>query len=72
MEKRMPYPEPVNQRTGGKVSWNYYTDRETADACAKAAIHNARLDAALGYDFGFCVPGTVRECKDGTWEVCLP
>ena len=86
--KEKPYPAPIAQRGGCKVSWNYYTNRKDADACARAAIHNARIALSEGYDFGYCAPGTVeRLTKDkaigctgereqvalaGWFEVCIP
>lgn len=84
--KYLPYPEPVTSRSGCKVSWNYYVTEDDANACSKAAIHNAKLDRAQGYDFGYCAPGqVVKMASDaryrelgkvlevgGLYEVCLP
>jgi hypothetical protein len=67
------YPEPIRTRSGCKVSWNYYDNLADAQACAEAAQFNARIDAAMGYDFGFCAPGEIRSLNDGAeFEVCLP
>lgn len=76
------YPEPVTTRSGCKVSWNYYKTEEEARACSKAAGWNRDIKAGLGYDFGYCWPGTVKRMTDAApygeaqyaelWEVCLP
>ncbi len=81
-----PYPTPVKQRGGCKVSWNYYSNEDDAKKCSEAAHHNGKLQAARGYDFGYCSPGEIRKMapgalykefgKDlevgGLFEVCLP
>jgi hypothetical protein len=59
-------------RTGCKVSWRIYRDRAAAEACAEAAKHNAVRAAELGYDFGYCCPGSIETLDDGRFEVCLP
>ena len=84
--KYLPYPTPVKQRGGCKVSWNYYDNEDDAKACSDAARRNAQLQAALGYDFGYCAPGSIEKKKPdaiykefgkdlevgGLFEVCLP
>jgi hypothetical protein len=79
-----PYPEPVEKRIGIKVSWYYFTEREQAETCAKAARHNAGIQASLGYDFGYNSPGYIRQLTKDTdygegrilkatlFEVCIP
>jgi len=59
-------------RVGCKVSWNYYDKLADAEACSKAAIHNAEIQESLGYDFGYCSPGSIRQRENGQYEVCLP
>lgn len=74
------YPEADDFRSGMKVSWNYYKDREKADACAAAAKHNANIQRYRGYDFGYCSPGSISVVTErngmpeklGMFEVCLP
>lgn len=74
------YPEPVMRRGGCKVSWNYYRTEEEAKACAEAAKHNADIQETLGYDFGYCCPGSITPMGAEAWggkyaglfEVCLP
>lgn len=71
------YPTPVKFRSGCKVSWKYYTTREEAEEAAKAARHNAEIQWSLGYDFGYCSPGSITEVKaeceyKGLYEVCIP
>lgn len=76
------YPEPAATRGGCKVSWNYYKTEEEARACSAAAAWNRDIKADLGYDFGYCWPGTVKLIGGesaygdpqyaGLWEVCLP
>jgi hypothetical protein len=68
-----PYPTYEDFRCGCKVSWRYYTDRALADEASVAARHNAKIDAAQGYDFGYCSPGTVEWIEQRQmWEVCCP
>ena len=72
-----PYPEPDGIRVGCKVMWNYYRDRKAAEECSKAAEYNAHIQRDLGYDFGYCSPGSIRTAHEsseyaGMWEVCLP
>lgn len=72
-EKQMAYPKHDAYRSGCKVGWYYYLKREDADQASKAAIHNAEIDAALGYDFGYQCPGTIRWSEQRQmWEVCVP
>ena len=73
------YPEPLEQRSGCKVSWLYYDSREEAETAARAAVHNARISESLGYDFGYCSPGSIDpvpestvDVRKGKWEVCIP
>ena len=63
-------PEPLSRRQGCKVGWLVYATREEAEVASKAAIYNAKIDASMGYDFGYCCPGSITQLKDGTWEVC--
>ena len=67
-------PTPIKTRSGIKVGWYYYADEETARKAGNLALHNARIDANLGYDFGYQAPGSVRLIKEGEfaglWEVC--
>lgn len=76
MERYMQYPQEDDRRSGCKVSWNYYRDKAKAEECAKAAVHNARLQEQAGYDFGYCAPGSIEQIKKGDragmYEVCLP
>ena len=76
------YPECQDQRTGCKVSWLYYDSKEDAEKACIAARSNARLYAALGYDYGYqapgyqaewAVPGNWPQAGDkGRWQVCIP
>lgn len=66
------YPKPDDYRTGCKVGWRIYRDRADAEACATAAKHNAEIQASLGYDFGYCSPGSIDTLPDGRFEVCIP
>lgn len=72
MSKHLPYPKEDDSRCGCKVSWYIYKDRAAAEEAAKAAKHNARIDAARGYDFGFQSPGSISKLEDGRFEVCIP
>lgn len=72
----MDYPDSKLYRGGCKVAWHYYAAESDAKECAKAAMHNAKLQAADGYDFGYCSPGSIRLMEageyKGLYEVCLP
>jgi len=65
------YPAAQDLRSGCKVSWMTYDKREDAEACSEAAHWNAAIKWDLGYDFGYCSPGSITE-KDGRFEVCIP
>lgn len=78
MSKYQTVPRGKEQRVGCKVSWQYYETEEAAKAASIVAKHNARLDAAAGYDFGYQSPGSIRPPQsDGKgfypdlWEVCF-
>lgn len=71
-EDYKPYPPTEDIRSGCKVGWRRYTKKADAKACAEAAKHNAAIDRDLGYDFGFCTPGSIETLKDGRFEVCIP
>lgn len=74
---------PMNDgmRSGCKVGWRYYKDEAVAKQAAEIARHNANIDAGLGYDFGYCSPGSITKVKDdatgdwapfrGMYEVCV-
>lgn len=68
----LPYPPHRAYRGGVKVGWYLYETEEQAKLASKAAQHNARIKEGLGYDFGFCAPGTILPNDDGTFEVCIP
>ncbi len=65
------YPPTEDIRSGCKVGWRAYKTRKEAEVCAAAARHNASIQANLGYDFGFCMPGNISEC-DGRFIVVVP
>jgi len=66
------YPPEQGSRSGCKVGWLIYDRLEDATAAAAAAAHNAENQWALGYDFGYCSPGTVRVLDNGQFQVCIP
>lgn len=66
------YPEAVNQVTGCKVGWRFYRDEDLAKTCSEAARHNAKIQQAAGYDFGYCSPGSIERTNDGMFKVCIP
>lgn len=73
---RKVLPNPVQIRSGLKVAWYYYADKQTADQASEIARHNGQIDAAMGYDFGYQNPGSVRSPDQqtfypGLWEVCV-
>ena len=75
MSKRqwIKYPEEnlVRTRSGIKVGWRIYSDRDTAEICAEAAANNAMIQLDGGYDFGYQYPSSISEVQDG-FEVCIP
>lgn len=69
-----PYPEPDQMRVGCKVSWHLYRDKAKAEECATAAAHNREIDLGLGYDFGYCWPGSIsppNQYHPDLYEVCI-
>jgi hypothetical protein len=68
----LDYPAYQGHRTGAKVSWRIYDKLEDAKAASRAARYNAEIDASLGYDFGYCTPGSIDVLEDGRFEVCIP
>jgi len=73
-----PYPKEDGMRSGCKVGWRYYRSREDAEKASVAARHNAEIQWSLGYDFGYCSPGSIEKAHEsykefaGMWEVCVP
>ena len=66
------YPKPDEYRSGCKVAWHIYKKLADAEKCSAAAMHNATIKAAEGYDFGYCGPGSITKLDDGRYEVCIP
>lgn len=76
-----PMPKYDGLREGCKVGWRYYRDKAVAEEACKIARYNAVIDASLGYDFGYCSPGSMRlvgsDAKGdwvpfiGMYEVCV-
>ena len=66
------YPEHQDFRSGCKVSWRIYDKRDDAEEASKVAAKEARRQASLGYDFGYCSPGSIDTLRDGRFEVCCP
>jgi hypothetical protein len=66
------YPNEYKYRGGCKVAWHTYRTRKEAEECAEAARHNAVIKESLGYDFGYCSPGSITVLPDGKFEVCVP
>ena len=58
------YPDTNDFRTGIKVGSRCYASKEEAVKCSEAAMHNAKIQAAAGYDFGFCSPGSITKLED--------
>lgn len=65
------YPPCIDQRSGAKVGWRTYATKRLAEKAAKAARHNAEIQASLGYDFGYQMPGSIDKTAKG-YEVCIP
>ena len=68
------YPKSQNTETGCKVGWKTYGYDEwvLANVCSEAAKHNAKIQENLGYDFGYCSPGSIEVLSDGRYKVCIP
>jgi hypothetical protein len=58
------------------VGWAVYDNEAEAEARAAAALTDAKRRAALGFDFGYSAPGTVRstvnDAEGRVWTVTLP
>jgi hypothetical protein len=76
------YPKEDAMRVGCKVGWLYYKDYKVAEKASKIAAYNADIQAARGFEFGYCSPGSIKsprtnmtgewEKYNGMWEVCIP
>ncbi len=62
--------KPASQRVGNKVRWETFATREEAEKCAAWALQEAQIKFEMGYDAGYCSPGSITE-KDGKFEVCI-
>lgn len=51
----------LDSRSGCKVGWNVWSTREEAEADSPKQREDAYRKAARGYDFGYCMPGEIRE-----------
>lgn len=76
MAKYQTVPQGEAVRSGCKVCWYYYRTEAEAQAASKVAKHNARIDAAAGYDFGYQSPGWItppgeQNFYPDLWEVCF-
>jgi hypothetical protein len=66
-------PKPIKVQAGCKVSW--YTYDKEADALKASAWAKVERERkwALGYDFGWLMPGEINRIADGTlWIVTMP
>ena len=77
--KEAQYPDAQEYRSGCKVSWLYYADKEEALKAKEIAQKEARRLSSKGYDFGFQIPGELTEITNpklekfvGLFEVCIP
>jgi len=83
MREKLGYiarPQSVTTRVGIKVMWLYFKTKPEAEAASKVAVHNAKIAANQGYDFGYQSPGAIRKMAqyEGEWaeysglyEVCF-
>jgi len=68
----MKYKEPESWDVGCKVSWGTYATLAEAREAALVAEHNGRISASLGFDFGYQMPGEIRELENGKYKVTFP
>lgn len=61
----------IKTESGCKVGWEIYDDEAEARARGRQAEVRMRDMESRGYDFGYQVPGEVRETADGTWIVTV-
>jgi hypothetical protein len=66
------YPVSLSTETGCKVGWKVYGELFEAEDCAEAAKFNAKIQESLGYDFGYCSPGSIEKLENGCFKVCIP
>ena len=66
----------IEESYGCKVGWAVYDNEAEAQTRAESAKHDAHRRVAQGYDFGYCVPGSITHSAkhpDGErWIVTLP
>ena len=66
-------PKPIARQSGCKVSWYTYDNEADALVASEWAKQQAEKKWALGYDFGWLVPGEVRKVQDhDEWIVTMP
>lgn len=66
------YPKAISRRGGCKVSWMTFDTLKKAEAASKCALVEARYLERLGYDWGYCAPGSITKTAEGHYEVCIP
>ena len=70
MSKKLP--TPVKEVSGCKVGWLFFKTREDAEAYVEGVQAEAAKQWAAGYDFGYCLPGEIRETDDGLFQLTIP
>jgi hypothetical protein len=74
MKTRKSYEDIVYDRYSAAKAVLPSLPQETGEQAKVASLHaiaEAIYNADLGYDFGFCSPGSIDKVVDG-YEVCFP
>lgn len=71
-EKTMDYPKPLSLEVGCKVSWRTYSTLHEAKQAAEIARNDAEEAEAMGFDFGYLIPSSIRKNEDHTYTVVCP
>lgn len=69
--KKPAQPTPLSKRAGCKVGWETFRTMQEAKVRAARAREQAAKLEAMGYDWGYQVPGNIRKTDDG-YEVTVP
>jgi hypothetical protein len=66
------YPTPVRKEHGCKVSWYAYRTKDEARFVSRLAHEQGQWLEDEGFDFGYMIPGSIRQEDDGLWTVVIP
>lgn len=72
MKVNVNYPKPLETRSGCKVGWLIYGNREDAEVASEVARRYGDYLLREGYDFGWLAVGEITLLPDGRYSVVIP